>query len=134
MRLLPLLPVAGAVLWMGVLAVTMVQTPRVALSAGVSCRAEGADWAGRLTAQGFTVETRERDTAAAGDVTVCLTAQVGGYQILGPVDPAAVSRLLMKKPRGVTGLSLDGAGTVMALLGPADPVPLQVVLDAEKKR
>ncbi|GAB3125487.1 DUF411 domain-containing protein [Novispirillum itersonii] len=129
MRLLPLLPVAGAVLWMGVLAATMVQTPRVALSAAVSCRAEGADWAGRLTAQGFTVETREQAVGAD-----CLSARVGGYQIIGPVDPAAVTRLLMRKPRGVTGLSLDGAGTVMALLGTAEPVPLQVVLDAEKKR
>ncbi|WP_019646506.1 DUF411 domain-containing protein [Novispirillum itersonii] len=131
MRLLPLLPVAGAAVWMGVLAASMVQVPRVAVTAAASCRTEAADWAGQLAGQGFRVETHDMDVASA---SACLTGQVGGYSLIGAVDPAAVSRLLMTKPRGVTGLHLGADGVVMAALGPAEPVPLQVVLDAEKKR
>jgi hypothetical protein len=114
---------------MAAILVTMVQTPTVALEASEGCQDTSARWAARLKAEGFDVAS----SASAPTRGFCLSAKMGGYILEGPVAPEALSKLLMKKPRGVLGLKQADDTPVVALLSDGGQLPFQTILDKEKK-
>ncbi len=130
MRLLPYLPAVGAAVWMAAITITMLQTPSLALATTEACRAPAERWADHLTREGFSVELSVTPEANGS----CLTARLGGYRVDGAVDPAALSKLLMKKPRGVVGLSQESGAPVMAVLADGGVLPFQTILEKEKKQ
>lgn len=118
MRKIVLLPLAAAAGWLSVTAAVFVQDPVVEVTASAACAAEAEAWAASLAADGFEVVRGDPATTAADTgTTACVGGRTGGYALEGAVPPDMVSVLLRKKPRGVTGLTVDGApeGGVLAL-------------------
>ncbi|SOD92680.1 DUF411 domain-containing protein [Caenispirillum bisanense] len=120
MRKIVLLPLAAAAGWLSVTAAVFTQDPVVEVTAAAGCAAEAEAWAASLAADGFEVVRGDPATATASAdsrTTACVAGRTGGFALEGAVPPDMVSVLLRKKPRGVTGLTVDGApeGGVLAL-------------------
>lgn len=114
MRKIVILPLAAAAGWLSITAAVFVQDPVVEVRAAEACAASAESWAADLTAQGFKVVRTAADPGADAGAP-CLAGRTGGFALEGAVPPDAVSALLRKKPRGVEGLTVDGAPEGKAL-------------------
>lgn len=115
MRRFILLTVSAAVGWAGLTYATVTRVPTVDVVSGPQCEAAAEEWAARLVDHGFEVVRKSPNPSAAGGP--CLTGRAAGFDLEGAVPAEAVERLIRKRPRGITGLTVDGAaeGDVLTL-------------------
>lgn len=103
MRKIILFPLIAGLGWAGLTAAAVTQQPTVEVAAAPACTAEADTWAMRLTEHGFDVV---RKTQADTAVEACLSGRAAGFDLEGAVPAEAVERLVRKRPRGITGLTV----------------------------
>ncbi|WP_404382983.1 hypothetical protein [Caenispirillum salinarum] len=113
MRTFILLTVSAAVGWAGLTYATVTRVPTVEVVSAPQCAAAAEDWSASLAAHGFEVVRKDQDAAVAG--TPCLTGRAAGFDLEGAVPAADVERLIRKRPRGIKGLTMEGATGDQAL-------------------